>query len=226
MLAVIFGYRKDCRSLRERILFGVFVGNIIYSVVNTIPISLEETGDNDCGNPVHGDAQAAVRGLWFWGKFTMISYEFFVIYASVIALKTGSTNLSRRHEHAIHAACIAVGFFAFIGFYVSANVTYQDFLKTSTMPSDISLARPFASLASTTAVPHVTGCMPHAALADWRILSALLRPNGGLQATMGPSRTSSTSTTTWSRRSPGSGSASSASWSRSGATSASCSTAG
>jgi len=163
VLAVIFGYRKDCRSLRERILFGVFVGNIIYSVVNTIPISLEETGDNDCGNPVHGDAQAAVRGLWFWGKFTMISYEFFVIYASVIALKTGSTNLSRRHERAIHAACIAVGFFAFIGFYVSANVTYQDFLKTSTMPSDISLARPFASLASTTAVPHVTGCMPHAA---------------------------------------------------------------
>jgi len=68
VLAVIFGYRKDCRSLRERILLGVFIGNIIYSLVNTIPISLEQTGANTCGNPVYGGAQAAVRGFWFWGK--------------------------------------------------------------------------------------------------------------------------------------------------------------
>ena len=70
VLAVIFGYHKDKRSLRERILIGVFLGNLLYSGVNIMPISLEQTGSNVCGDPVYGREQAIIRGLWFLAKYT------------------------------------------------------------------------------------------------------------------------------------------------------------
>ena len=69
-LAVIYGYHKDKRSLRERILIGVFLGNLCYSGVNIMPISLEETGSNVCGDPVYGREQAIIRGIWFFAKYT------------------------------------------------------------------------------------------------------------------------------------------------------------
>ena len=90
----------------------------------------------------------------------MISYEFFVMYASVIALKTGSNNLTQGHERTIHAACIAVGLLAFVAFYVLANVTYQDFRKTSNYGYgnlDTSLTRlPFLAHFSLTSQPGAT----------------------------------------------------------------------
>ena len=69
-LAVIYGYRKDQSSLRERILTGVFAGNLLYSVVNMIPIAVEETDAAICGDPYYVESQSLVRGLWFGAKYT------------------------------------------------------------------------------------------------------------------------------------------------------------
>ena len=52
------------RSLRERILVGIFFGNCIYSFTNIIPVGLESTEAQSCGAPVlGGHAEAAVRGM-------------------------------------------------------------------------------------------------------------------------------------------------------------------
>ena len=51
IVAVIYAYRKDEESLRERILIGVFFGNAIYSAVNIVPI----------GSSTRTPAPAAIR---------------------------------------------------------------------------------------------------------------------------------------------------------------------
>ena len=66
-------------------------------------------------------AQAAVRALWMMGKYWMVSYEIFVVYASIVALRTGSVNLIWRHEATLHGLCCAAGVIAFIGFYTMAD---------------------------------------------------------------------------------------------------------
>lgn len=72
VVAVIYAYRKDEESLRERILIGVFFGNAIYSAVNIVPIGLQHEDASTCGDPIYGASEAFVRGMWFWGKYTMV----------------------------------------------------------------------------------------------------------------------------------------------------------
>lgn len=121
VLAVIYGYRKDVRSFRDRILVGVFFGNVIYSCVNMIPVSLESTDDETCGDPVFASF-VSLRGMWFWGKFTIIAYEMFIIWASLIALRTGSTRLPLKQEVLAHSACLGIGPIVFVGFYIEGDI--------------------------------------------------------------------------------------------------------
>ena len=133
VLAVIHGHRKDLRSLRERILVGVFFGNALYSLANTIPVGLENDDPKDCGtNTLGGDTAVNVRGLWFWAKFTMVMYELFVIYASVVALKSGSINMKRKHELWAHAACLTIGIFFYISFILAGGSAYRDYTDATT----------------------------------------------------------------------------------------------
>ena len=183
-LAVIYGHRKDRRSLRERILTGVFAGNLLYSVVNMIPIAVEETDAAICGDPYYVESQSLVRGLWFGAKYTstfppalplplqhlltvtpacspirshllrlfssllrfgavflggraVVAYELFVIYASVVALKTGSINMARNHERAAHAACGATGLVAFALFYHAAQDSFAESVSATTYTQQI-----------------------------------------------------------------------------------------
>ena len=135
VIAVIIGYQKDRKSLRERILLGVFYGNAIYSLGNMIPVGLEKTGANDCGEPVMGPAVPAVRGLWFMGKYTMVSYELLIIYGSIMALRSGSINMAPTKERAAHGACIGTGLIAFIAFYTKSEALFDDY-NTATASGD------------------------------------------------------------------------------------------
>ena len=137
VFAVILGHDKDRKSLRERILVGVFVGNLVYALVNLVPIAQGRTASDACGDAVIGsaEAQAWARGLWFWGKYTMVAYELFVIYASVAALRTGSINMSWAHERLAHAGCIAVGIAAFSYFYFPAARYYSEYLVATDFSS-------------------------------------------------------------------------------------------
>ena len=133
VLAVIHGHRKDLRSLRERILVGVFFSNALYSLANTIPVGLESTEPESCGSPVLGaKAVAHVRGMWFWAKYTMVLYEIFVIYASIVALRSGSVNMPPQHERRAHVACMASGLTIFIAFSLTADEQYRQYHDATT----------------------------------------------------------------------------------------------
>ena len=63
VLALICGHHKGERSLRQRVLIGVFFGNAVCSAVNTVPVGLQKDGRNDCGKPVCPGSVASVRAL-------------------------------------------------------------------------------------------------------------------------------------------------------------------
>ena len=130
VLGVIYGYYKDSKSLRERILVGVFLGNAIYSVANMIPVGLQQDEPNTCGDPITPESVSAVRALWFMGKYVMVCYELFIIHASVIALQTGSVNMSRTKERAAHATCLTVGAAVFVIFFAEGATLYDTYTDT------------------------------------------------------------------------------------------------
>jgi hypothetical protein len=61
----------------------------------------------------------------------MVAYELFVIYASVVALRTGSINMLRDHERLAHAGCVVVGVAGFCGFYFPAARLYGEYLAAT-----------------------------------------------------------------------------------------------
>jgi hypothetical protein len=61
----------------------------------------------------------------------MVAYELFVIYASVVALRTGSINMPRDHERLAHAGCVVVGVAGFCGFYFPAARLYSEYLAAT-----------------------------------------------------------------------------------------------
>ena len=112
------GHNYTRRSLRDRILMGMFAVNVMYSVGLVIPTGLVYTSsDARCGTKVitSGTTIAAALGLFMGGKYAMVLYEVFIVGASLISLKTGRTELPRRVEITAHATCIAVGLGMFVG---------------------------------------------------------------------------------------------------------------
>jgi hypothetical protein len=63
----------------------------------------------------------------------MVSYEIFVVYASIVALRTGSVNLIWRHEATLHGLCCAAGVIAFIGFYTMADRYQTQFTEAASV---------------------------------------------------------------------------------------------
>ena len=139
-LAVIYGYQKDRRLLRERILAGLFVSNAAYSLSNIIPIDLEQTDPETCGEYALAASICAVRGLWLLSKYCMVCYELFVVYASIAALRDGTINMGRSKEIKIHCACLAAGVAAFIGFFVRCNVLQDKYTHALDVKDSAELA--------------------------------------------------------------------------------------
>ena len=127
VLAVVYGYNKDRRSHRDRILVGMFLGNLVFSIGNTIPYNLVGAEDNSqCGVPALSvTAQCAGQGLWMGGKFTMALFEVFIVAASIASLRTGSIAMPWRYELPAHVACVAVGVGVFI-YFDARCVEYRD----------------------------------------------------------------------------------------------------
>ena len=111
------GHNYTRRSLRDRILMGMFAVNLVFSIGNVIPISLYNTSNDAlCGTHVASPTTtAAGTGLFVGGKYAMVMYELFIVGASLLSLKTGRTELPRRVEITAHATCVAVGVGMFVG---------------------------------------------------------------------------------------------------------------
>ena len=131
VLLVIYGYNKDRRSHRDRILVGMFVGNLLFSIANAMPYQVFGSADNaSCDDPTYGIGYlCAGTLLWLGGKYVMVSYEIFIVAASIVSLKTGSITMPWRHELPAHVACAAVG--AIVLVYFDAEcVPLMDALDT------------------------------------------------------------------------------------------------
>ena len=111
------GHNYTRRSLRDRILMGMFAVNVMYSVGLVIPMNLFHTDGARCGTHVISSSTtiAASLGLFLGSKYAMVLYEVFIVGASLLSLKTGRTELPRRVETTAHATCVAVGMGMFVG---------------------------------------------------------------------------------------------------------------
>ena len=135
------GYNYTRRSLRSRILVGMFAVNVMYSIGNVIPTPLHYTSNDDlCGTLVVSPTTAAVgKGLFLGSKYAMVLYELFIVGTSLLSLKTGRTELPRRVEISAHATCVAVGVGLFVGWtahwaplLADANVDFGEHTSAGT----------------------------------------------------------------------------------------------
>jgi len=63
-ILVIIAWRKDSESPRFRVIIGLMIANAVYSMANTIPMDLLETGIDDCGEFTMSSADRAFGRAW------------------------------------------------------------------------------------------------------------------------------------------------------------------
>lgn len=128
VVIIIIAYQKERISMRERIILGLMIANIMYSAANTVPISF--------GNPhtcIYGVTQQErmwTRGVWLFGKYWIVSYEIVIMLASLTALTKGVTSFSAFMEASAHGVCFFTGAIAFAVWtsLTIANVRERDYL--------------------------------------------------------------------------------------------------
>lgn len=119
VVATIVAHGRDRASMWHRIVVGLMLSNAVYSTANTIPLNALHTGIVDCGRlAMSFDAIRFGRALWFCGKYGLVSFELFILGASIRAfLRGASATIPRWAEAAMHMACWTCAFVAFAVFY-------------------------------------------------------------------------------------------------------------
>lgn len=123
VLVVIWAHNKDRRSLRDRILVGFFVANMIFSLANTIPYNLVRINAESCSSLDDQSPQfrCFAQGMWMCGKYMIGMFEVFILIASIVALYTGSNMIPFVYEVLAHAVCVSIGVIVWIVFVVECN---------------------------------------------------------------------------------------------------------
>lgn len=120
--------------MRSRIVLGLMLVNAVYSSANVLPLAALQSGLESCGQLVLSyDTIRLGRALWFGGKYGLVSFELFIIGASILVLKNAVTVMPRRIEFAAqvfhdttgcwfrlrtHVMCWIVALLAGVSFYV------------------------------------------------------------------------------------------------------------
>jgi hypothetical protein len=118
VVTTLVAHGRD-RAMRDRIVIGLIVVNTMYSTANVIPIHALRTDELDCGRMAMSfDTIRFGRAWWFCGKYGLVSFELFILGASIRALLRGLSAVSVCAETVMHVACCAVAGLAFAVFYV------------------------------------------------------------------------------------------------------------
>ena len=116
--ATIVAHGHLCVSMWHRIVVGLMLSNAVYSTANAIPLNALRTGIIDCGRLAMSFGAICVgRAWWFCGKYGIVSFELFILGASIRALLRGSSAVPPWAEAAMHAACWTCASTAFAVFY-------------------------------------------------------------------------------------------------------------
>ena len=174
VLSVGYAYGKDRRSLRGRIIAGLFVSNLVFAIGIAVPVGANKCADGNfvaiyawrtsdrvvldalfysgkvCPTSTiqlpHSAQPGARHGLvavslqseiltlpystphflpsslmCFMLQWWMMSYELFIVAASVLSLRSGSINIARDRERIAHTACFAVVLIVFLVFVIKGG---------------------------------------------------------------------------------------------------------
>lgn len=69
-IIVIIAYKKDLMTLRDRIILGLMVANVIFSIGNLVP---ETYFMHDCTRIISVVSEGWIRGIWILGKYYIVS---------------------------------------------------------------------------------------------------------------------------------------------------------
>lgn len=121
-ITLIFAHGQDRISLRSRIIVGLFLANAAYSSANVLPLNRLKVGPNDCGQLFLSFPEIrAGRAWWFFGKYCLVLFEWFILGASVWTLSKGHQSFLRSTERCAFIACVLGGLIASAGFYVHCS---------------------------------------------------------------------------------------------------------
>lgn len=122
VVLAIVAYGRDLVSMRDRIIVGLFLSNSVYSAANLVPINQLRTGFADCGQLALSFRTIRFwRAWWFGGKYGLVSWELFILAASLWALLRGTPSLSFRSEARLHLSCAVIAATAFTTFWIRGS---------------------------------------------------------------------------------------------------------
>eukprot|EP00035_Acanthoeca_spectabilis_P019390 m.421885 g.421885 ORF g.421885 m.421885 type:complete len:481 (+) comp16850_c0_seq5:940-2382(+) len=116
---LIIAYGRDLVSMQDRIILGLVLANAVFSSANVIPINLLSSTTAKCGQlALPFNTILFGRAWWFFGKFMLVGFEFFVISVSIWALVDSEISLHFCTEALLHLMCVGMGGAAFAVFYM------------------------------------------------------------------------------------------------------------
>ena len=120
VLSVGYAHGKDRHSLRARIIVGLFLANIAFSIGVSVPVNAYACQSDGTWKLLITSARthAYTTAFLHAGKYPTAMYEVFIVLASVMSLRSGSVNIPRRAEIVGHTVCF-VTFAITYGVFVS-----------------------------------------------------------------------------------------------------------
>jgi hypothetical protein len=141
VILVILAYGKDIMYIRSRIIIGLMISNIVYSIANAIPVAMLQTSVNNCGQTSLSISTIRFgRAWWFAGKYTLVFFELFILGVAAWAFKCGLGTLGVHREALLHVVCFVVGVGVFIGFFVRSGEIESDGYNAATQAELLSNA--------------------------------------------------------------------------------------
>jgi len=124
VLAVSYAHGKGRRSLRARIIAGLFVSNLVFSIGIANPnVYVCQSGTYT--QVVGPTTEVGLKALLYGGKMGMMAYELFIVVTSIAMLRSGTINMPRAYEILGHAICFAVGLTVFVFFVLKAGPQWE-----------------------------------------------------------------------------------------------------
>jgi hypothetical protein len=122
VILVIIAYGKDLMYHRSRIIIGLMISNILYSVGNAIPVAILQSSVDKCGETsLSFNMIRFGRAWWFAGKYALVFFELFILGVTAWSLKYGLHKLGVFRETFLHAFCAMAGVGAFVGVFVKSS---------------------------------------------------------------------------------------------------------
>jgi len=126
MIIVIFAYSKT-RIFRERLLLGMALANLVFSVAQIPPIWTIDL--STCWMTATAGEMVTLRFMWFGAKFSMVFYEICVIGSSVLSMHIGQLELDWWSEATMHAVCFLAFLITFLGPYAFMSSDLDEWQK-------------------------------------------------------------------------------------------------